>query len=108
MNHATRRIDADTMQAAQSEGITSAQRILKSVPMTSDPLLLHRVDTSAIDRSECVQVAGDPYSSCDAHFNQVEFYQDIERLKREGQAAAFIALLLVALILGTAFYSVLP
>jgi hypothetical protein len=102
MNHATRRIDAATLQAAQSEGITSAQRINGTPP---ELIGLPVIDPDYFDEQ---RRRVDPYSSCDAHFNQVEFYQDIERLKREGQAAAFIALLLVALILGTAFYSVLP
>jgi L-rhamnose isomerase len=38
MNHVTR----------ISEGHESARRILKHTPITSDPLLLHRVDTSQL------------------------------------------------------------
>lgn len=34
-----------------SEGTTSAQTILRSIPMTSEPLALHRVDAGTYERS---------------------------------------------------------
>jgi hypothetical protein len=102
MNHATRRIDAATLKAAQSEGITSAQRINGTPP---ELIGLPVIDPVYFDEQ---RRRVDPYSSCDAHFNRAELYKETERLKRQGKAAAYITLAGAALFLGFVIYSALP
>jgi hypothetical protein len=97
MNHTTSRIDPATLQAAQSEGITSAQRINGTPP---ELIGLPVIDPDYFDEQ---RRRVDPYSSCDAHFRP-EFYEEIDRLQREGQAAFFIVMLLLALA-AIAFFS---
>jgi hypothetical protein len=102
MNHATR----------ISEGHESDRRILKHTPLTSDPLLLHRVDTSQLGDRDGVSVGGlcngsgtDGRTSTDS---DADFYADIARLKNEGRAAAYIAGVLLLLVVMVFVYSALP
>jgi hypothetical protein len=101
MNHATR----------ISEGHESALRILKHTPLTSDPLLLHRVDTSQLGDRDGVSVGGCCNHDCREGRdcpNDADFYADIERLKNAGRAAACIAGVILVLAVGVFVYSALP
>jgi hypothetical protein len=101
MNHATR----------ISEGHESARRILKHTPLTSDPLLLHRVDTSQLGDRDGVSVGGCCNHDCREGRdcpNDADFYADIERLKNAGRAAACIAGVILVLVVGAFFYAALP
>jgi hypothetical protein len=101
MNHATR----------ISEGHESARRILKHTPLTSDPLLLHRVETSQLGNRDGVSVGGCCNHDCREGRdcpNDADFYADIERLKNEGRAAAYIAGVLLLLVVMAFVYSALP
>jgi hypothetical protein len=84
-----------------SEGHASAKRILKEKTVTQ----LHRVDASQI---ECCDHSCNEGRTCPI---RIEFagpepvdYSEVEQLKREGNAAFVIVMLILALIL-IAFYS---
>jgi hypothetical protein len=85
-----------------SEGTASAKRIIGE-PMTNDQFRLHRVDSSQLGQRDGVSVG---YCRTDIEFAgpEPEFFNEVEQLKREGQAAFVIVMMILALIV-IAFYS---
>jgi hypothetical protein len=86
-----------------SEGTGSAKRILKETTMTNDQFCLHRVDSSQLGPRDGVSVG---YCRTDIEFAgpEPEFFNEVKQLKREGQAAFVIVMMILALIV-IAFYS---
>jgi hypothetical protein len=76
MNHATR----------ISEGHESARRILKHTPLTSDPLLLHRVDTSQLGDRDGVSVGG----CCPSDYSEPRVFQQSRQALEDAEQMAAI------------------
>ena len=93
MNYIPRRIDPNTLRQ-QSEGIDSAQRINGTAP---ELIGLPVIDPAYLD--EQLRRARD---------EEAELLNDIARLKNEGRAAAYIAGVLLLLVVMAFVYSALP
>jgi hypothetical protein len=93
MNYLPRRIDPNAFRQ-QSEGIDSAQRINGTPP---ELIGLPVIDPAYLD--EQLRRARD---------EEAELLNDIARLKNEGRAAAYIAGVLLLLVVMVFVYSALP
>jgi uncharacterized membrane protein len=93
MNYLPRRIDPNAFRQ-QSEGIDSAQRINGTAP---ELIGLPVIDPAYLD--EQLRRARD---------EEAELLNDIARLKNEGRAAAYIAGVLLLLVVMAFVYSALP